>query len=177
MKRIQYKNPSYPPQTGFVHYVHRDDGAPNNSPAEMHIYPQILEREPDNSRGKSATVMYENGSLARLVEYAPNGDITSLSLFEYDEERSKIPQRKLVFGGGKVPVELVRAGPEVVSVRLPPFDFFNLYFIYFILILIIARSTLCICSRIRQIRKASYHQLSKDFPSKKGHHYSLVQIP
>lgn len=124
VKRIQYKNPSYPPQTGFVHYVHRDDGAPNNSPAEMNIYPQILEREPENSRGKGATVMYENGSLARLVEYAPNGDIIALSLFEYDEGRTKIPQRKLVFGGGKVPVEFVRANLEVVSVS-------SFYFYYF----------------------------------------------
>lgn len=42
----------------------------------MNIYPQTLEKEPENSRGKSATVMYENGSLARLVEYTPTGNFT-----------------------------------------------------------------------------------------------------
>jgi hypothetical protein len=134
VKRIQYKNPSYPPQTGFVHYVHRDDGAPNNSPAEMHIYPQILEREPDNSRGKIATVIYENGSLARLVEYAPNGEIASLSLFEFDasSRRNKIPQRKLVFGGGNIPADFVRAAPDIISVRFYlVFSSLHFYFVIF----------------------------------------------
>lgn len=82
----------------------------------MNIYPQTLEREPENTRGKSATVLYENGSLSRLVEYAPNGEINALSLFEFEQgSRGKIPQKKLVFGG-RIPADLVRAGVGLVTV-------------------------------------------------------------
>lgn len=122
VKRIQYRSPSYPPQTGFIHYDGPSDSSRShshsNSPTEMNIYPLVLEREPDHSRGKSATVIYENGSLARLIEYLPNGDVTSLSLFEYTaEKKGKIPHRKLAFGGnGRIPVDLIRAPPQVIAV-------------------------------------------------------------
>lgn len=124
VKRIQYKNPSFTPQTGFIHYDASVSSSYSitshtNSPIEMHIYPQVLEREPDHYRGKSATVVYENGSVARLIEYAPGGDVTHLSLFEYSEEKkSKIPSRKLVFGGSRVPAEFIRAPPVVIAVKL-----------------------------------------------------------
>lgn len=117
---MQYNAPNAKLRTGFVkhHEALLAGGAvPEGEQASvMDLYPQLIETEPEEKRGREATVMYlPDGRVDRIVEHA-NGAVKSVAIYNHNADVD-LPESKFAY---KTTNADIGSAPRSEVMRCPP---------------------------------------------------------